>query len=299
MTTWTNVPDSNLEPGDPIRSVDLIAIKENAVYNYENTTLELLDSQIFTTSGTWTKPGGFDATDSVIAVLVGGGGSGGAVRNFSGTFGAACGGAGGGVIAVSFPYGSLGSTVSVTVGSGGAAVSRTSNGTAIDGNAGGNTVFNDAVAYGGPGGFARYDGNAEFDINFGPNGGGSIVKQGNANTSPQYLFNGGAGRGATTTAVTFGIFSGLTGGGGSAGITSTGNTNRTQNNQATTGVLFGDGGNGSGTGNGVAGSAIGGGGGGCVRVNINATSGAGARGEARIYVVRGVVSGAEFLGFST
>jgi Tfp pilus assembly protein PilV len=31
MATWTNVPNSVLEPGDPIRSVDIIAIKENII----------------------------------------------------------------------------------------------------------------------------------------------------------------------------------------------------------------------------------------------------------------------------
>ena len=31
MAVWTNVPDSVLEPGDPIRSVDIIAIKENPI----------------------------------------------------------------------------------------------------------------------------------------------------------------------------------------------------------------------------------------------------------------------------
>jgi hypothetical protein len=31
MATWTNVPNTVLEPGDPIRSVDIIAIKENVI----------------------------------------------------------------------------------------------------------------------------------------------------------------------------------------------------------------------------------------------------------------------------
>jgi hypothetical protein len=31
MATWTNVPNTVLEPGDPIRSVDIIAIKENII----------------------------------------------------------------------------------------------------------------------------------------------------------------------------------------------------------------------------------------------------------------------------
>ena len=31
MATWTNVSNTVLEPGDPIRSVDIIAIKENII----------------------------------------------------------------------------------------------------------------------------------------------------------------------------------------------------------------------------------------------------------------------------
>jgi hypothetical protein len=31
MATWTNVSNTVLEPGDPIRSVDIIAIKENVI----------------------------------------------------------------------------------------------------------------------------------------------------------------------------------------------------------------------------------------------------------------------------
>jgi len=31
MATWTNIPDGNLEPGDPIRSVDIIAIRDNPI----------------------------------------------------------------------------------------------------------------------------------------------------------------------------------------------------------------------------------------------------------------------------
>jgi hypothetical protein len=38
MATWTNVPNSVLEPGDPIRSVDIIAIKENVIALSEGAT---------------------------------------------------------------------------------------------------------------------------------------------------------------------------------------------------------------------------------------------------------------------
>ena len=31
MTTWTNIPDTALEPGKPIRSVDGLALRDNAI----------------------------------------------------------------------------------------------------------------------------------------------------------------------------------------------------------------------------------------------------------------------------
>jgi hypothetical protein len=68
MASYTNVPDSVLEPGDPIRSVDIIAIKDNIEHYAENNGT----TTVFNAPGTWTKP----ATVKRIKVtVVGGGGS--------------------------------------------------------------------------------------------------------------------------------------------------------------------------------------------------------------------------------
>ena len=277
MATWTNVPDSNLEPGDPIRSVDIIAIKENTVYNREHTILDILNSQTFTASTTWTKPGGFDATDSVIAVVVGGGGSGYANCDIFGSGGQnAAGGGGGGVMCVSIPYGSIGSTVSVVVGAGGAAVTSSVN-TPVNGNNGGTSSFGSYGALGGEGGGQITGGQ-----------GGAPMPISNATNRVEFS-NGGRGNLASSGTSNL-VYSGLTGGGGASLI---GDTNRTGG----TSLFFGSGGLGGAwnSSNGSAGSAPGGGGGGAAAFNT-ITSGAGARGEVRVYIVRGKVPANAFLG---
>jgi len=267
MAIWTNVPDSNLEPGDPIRSVDIIAIKENAVYNREHTILDILNSQTFTASGTWTRPGGFDATDSVIAVVIGGGGSGGI--DYSAT---ASGGGGGGVAVVSIPYGTVTSTVSITVGLGGAAVGGNTN----NGNAGGTSSF---------GSYIRASGGFGGVVGTGIGGGGGPLLNINANT--RIITNGGNGRSGS-----FGdtiLYDGYTGGGGGF---NTSNTSFT----GVTSQYFGSGGNAATwvSGAATAGSAPGGGGG--AGGSLTTVSAAGARGEVRVYIVRGKVPANAFLG---
>jgi hypothetical protein len=86
--------------------------------------------QTFDASGTWTKP----ATGSMACIRVWGGGCGGDRRTTTTT---ARGGGGGGYNEITVPLASLGSTVTVTVGAGGAG--RT--GSAGDGSAGGTTTF--------------------------------------------------------------------------------------------------------------------------------------------------------------
>jgi len=100
----------------------------------------LIDTQTFTASGTWTKPG-----SGTIAVIYGCGGGG------SGASAAAGGGGGGGGACFTevVPLSELDATETVTIGAGGASVSADT----TDGNAGGNTTLGTKFTfYGGAGG---------------------------------------------------------------------------------------------------------------------------------------------------
>ena len=103
------------------------------------------DQQVFTTSGTWTKPSGYGA--NAIAYIQSWGGGGGAGRSTGANL--AGGGGGGGYSERWILLSALGSTETVTIGAGGAG--RT--GSMGTGTAGGNTTFGSLVtAYGGGGG---------------------------------------------------------------------------------------------------------------------------------------------------
>ncbi len=97
--------------------------------------------QTFNSSGTWTKPSSYNANSRVLIQCWGGGGSG-------GRGGSAAGGAGGGYNETWVTLSTLGATVTVTIGAGGAA--QTIN---ASGNIGGTTSFGTTIsAYGGGGG---------------------------------------------------------------------------------------------------------------------------------------------------
>lgn len=209
-----------------------------------------VNRQAFTASGTWNKPSGFHA-DSPVQILGGGGGGGGA-RGGSGN--GAGGGAGGGHNEIWVRLGDLGSTETVTIGSGGAGA--TADGTS--GSAGGTSFFGShmSVFGGGAGSF-----NGGTDGGGGGGGGGATSAGGNGDGSG----NGGDGggpngaAGGSVNGSGGSSNSGWGGGGGGGGNDSGGGTSA--------GSSYAGGGGGGGASNaagngGAGGSSIKGGGGG-------------------------------------
>lgn len=160
------------------------------------------DVQTFTSSGTWTKPSG---GSMAFIQAWGGGGSGG--LDTGGTNPTAGGGGGGGYTERWIPISDLGSTETVTIGSGGAA--RVQAGGTAAGATGGTTSFGShVVVYGGGGG----------DANGEPNGGGggSAIGAGGTYTAGG-LDAGVGGEGSTRTDAGDGTTGGSGGGFGDAG----------------------------------------------------------------------------------
>jgi hypothetical protein len=84
MTAWTDIPDSNLEPGKPARSVDALALRDNPVAITERATgapivqVPVIEVKTTGTAATWTWPDGVGAATFYI---VGGGGGGSSATN--------------------------------------------------------------------------------------------------------------------------------------------------------------------------------------------------------------------------
>jgi hypothetical protein len=210
------------------------------------------DAQPFNSSGTWTKPN----SGTFALIRCWGGGGSGAREGSSG------GGGGGGCMERLMLLSDLASTVTVTIGAGGTAIS----GSNANGNAGGDTTFGSHVTgTGGQGGTTAGIGGA---------GGGGLgtLFAGATSSALSGSSSGAYGGGSGGTEIDTGGNSSYGGAGGGGRRDSTVRAGGTSE-------YGGAGGAGGGNGAGVAGSVPGGGGG-----ASSTTSGAGAAGRCIVYV---------------
>lgn len=134
--SWTDIPDANLEPGKPLRSVDMLALRDNIIY-----ARNVHGIAVFGANGTFIPVIG--VTTYKVTLYGGGGGGGGSYPSAGGSGGA------GGFGGVGVFYVNITSPQNIVIGAGGNGGAMYANGTN-----GGNTSACGFIATGGAGGFA-------------------------------------------------------------------------------------------------------------------------------------------------